>query len=118
MLLDQIIQASHPGDAKEKGRLIKGFDEEVWVKHRFNIVIRGFYFKFTSNDDLRAFLLSTGTRVLVEASPRDRIWGIGMGEKNELAEQPTHWRGQNLLGFPLMEARALINSGKEPNDNI
>jgi len=51
------------------------------------------------------YLLSTKQRIIVEASPRDRIWGIGMGQHNEKAENPNLWRGQNLLGFALMEVR-------------
>ncbi len=61
--------------------------------------------KFGQHADLREFLLTTGDRVLVEASPFDRIWGIGMGPNNPAALRPSAWRGQNLLGFALMEVR-------------
>jgi ribA/ribD-fused uncharacterized protein len=61
--------------------------------------------KFGQNPDLRDYLRTTGDRVLVEASPRDRTWGIGMGAGNDLATSPEHWRGLNLLGFALMQAR-------------
>ena len=60
------------------------------------------------NDELRNFLLSTGDKVLVEASPSDRIWGIGLGKNNPDALDPTKWRGQNLLGFALMNVRDSI----------
>jgi len=56
-------------------------------------------------------LIATGDRVLVEASPRDTIWGIGMGASNPDAKDPTKWRGRNLLGFALMEARASLAAG-------
>jgi ribA/ribD-fused uncharacterized protein len=64
--------------------------------------------KFGQHDDLRAFLLGTGSRVLVEASPGDRIWGIGLTEADPRAADPRSWRGLNLLGFALMEARAQL----------
>ncbi|MEV6110918.1 NADAR family protein [Streptomyces sp. NPDC051940] len=101
----EAIAASHPSEAKAAGRRVKDFDEDVWSAHRFELVVEGSTHKFDQHPDLRAYLLGTGTRVLVEASPRDRIWGIGMGASNEDAEHPDRWRGDNLLGFALMEAR-------------
>ena len=65
----------------------------------------GNFQKFLQNPALKDFLLRTGDKILVEASPRDRIWGIGMGASNENAENPAAWRGRNLLGFALMEVR-------------
>ena len=64
--------------------------------------------KFSQHEDLNAYLLGTGDRVLVEASPLDRIWGIGMGAGNEHASSPDLWRGLNLLGFALMRARDIL----------
>lgn len=61
--------------------------------------------KFGQHADLRQYLLSTAGRVLVEASPRDRIWGIGLGREHADAERPDAWRGLNLLGFALMDVR-------------
>lgn len=61
--------------------------------------------KFRQDDRLRDYLLGTGDRVLVEASPMDRIWGIGLAEGDERAQDPARWRGLNLLGFALMETR-------------
>jgi hypothetical protein len=68
-------------------------------------VVEGNVAKFGQHAGLRGFLLGTGDRVLVEASPRDRIWGIGLGASDELAADPGNWRGLNLLGFALMEVR-------------
>jgi ribA/ribD-fused uncharacterized protein len=59
----------------------------------------------TQHPDLREFLLGTGDRVLVEASPQDRIWGIGLAADDERASVPEQWLGLNLLGFALMEVR-------------
>ncbi|GAB2481607.1 NADAR family protein [Nocardiopsis aegyptia] len=102
---ERIVAAGHPRDAKTLGRQVRGFDEETWAAARFEIVVRGSVAKFGQHPELRDFLLGTGRRVLVEASPRDRVWGIGMGARNEKAERPEAWRGSNLLGFALMEAR-------------
>lgn len=101
----RIPLAAHPGDAKKLGRQVHGFDEELWAARRFGLVVAGNVAKFGQNPELRQFLLGTGDRVLVEASPRDRIWGIGLSASNEQAISPGQWRGLNLLGFALMEAR-------------
>lgn len=103
-----VLVADSPGAAKTLGREVSGFDEETWVAERWEIVVRGSVAKFSSDPTLRDFLLATRGRVLVEASPRDRIWGIGMGSDNPAAEDPNTWRGLNLLGFALMEARDRI----------
>ena len=107
-LLPQILAASHPGDAKKLGRQIQGFEEQKWFKHRSQIVVAGNVEKFSQNKALKEFLLNTGERILVEASPRDRIWGIGLSQKNPDAENPYKWRGLNLLGFALMEVRNIL----------
>ncbi|MGW3358515.1 NADAR family protein [Streptomyces bungoensis] len=101
----RVLAAEHPAAAKKAGRLVRGFDEETWARERFRIVVEGSVHKFTSDDDLGLFLLNTGDRVLVEASPVDRVWGIGLAADDEAASDPTRWRGPNLLGFALMEAR-------------
>ena len=71
-------------------------------------MVNGNYAKFHQNKELRQFLLETGTRVLVEASPHDRIWGIGIGSEDSRAQDPTRWLGLNLLGFALMEVRSRL----------
>ncbi|MFI7010618.1 NADAR family protein [Streptomyces sp. NPDC050145] len=99
------VEADHPAQAKKAGRLVKGFDEEVWARERFGIVVAGSLHKFGSDPALRDFLVRTGDRVLVEASPVDRVWGIGLAADSPAAEDPERWRGPNLLGFALMAAR-------------
>ncbi|WP_035603590.1 NADAR family protein [Haloferula sp. BvORR071] len=103
--VDKIVAASHPKQAKELGRGVANFDDNVWKRERFDIVVRGNLAKFRAHSTMREFLLGTGDRVLVEASPRDTIWGIGLGADNPCAEKPAKWRGLNLLGFALMEVR-------------
>ncbi|GAA3842827.1 NADAR family protein [Sphaerisporangium flaviroseum] len=103
-----IVAADHPKQAKDLGRRVRGFEEETWVSARFDLVVRGNLAKFGQHADLREFLLGTGERVLVEASPVDRIWGIGLAADDERAERPELWQGLNLLGFALMEVRQVL----------
>lgn len=103
--LAKILSCGHPKQAKDLGRGVTGFDETTWLAHRFDLVVRGNEAKFRQHPPLGDFLLGTGERVLVEASPVDRIWGIGLAEDDDRAEKPGEWRGLNLLGFALMEAR-------------
>jgi ribA/ribD-fused uncharacterized protein len=105
---EQILSAPHPHRAKALGRQVHGFDQRIWEQHRYDIVVAGSMAKFGQHNDLRAFLLVTGERVLVEASPTDRIWGIGLAANDERAVDPAAWRGLNLLGFALMRARAMF----------
>ncbi|MCX4029844.1 NADAR family protein [Spartinivicinus marinus] len=100
-----LLAASNPGEAKAIGREVKGFEQSLWDAHRFEIVVSGNLAKFSSNSDLKEFLLNTGKRVLVEASPVDKIWGIGLAEENPACKNPNLWKGLNLLGFALMEVR-------------
>lgn len=106
-----IMAASHPKQYKDLGRKISGFKQDVWDKNCCDIVVKGNVAKFSQNEDLKAFLLNTNTRVLVEASPYDKIWGIGMGADDTRCENPTLWNGTNFLGFCLMEARDIIREG-------
>lgn len=108
--LGEILTAATPGEAKALGRRVRNFDNATWEAHRNDIVDRASVAKFGSNDELRSYLVGTGYRVLVEASPRDRIWGIGMGKNDPAAEQPSTWQGLNLLGFALMRARAELRA--------
>jgi len=104
----RIVAASHPRQAKMLGRRVRGFDEQTWAGERRAIVREASVAKFGQRPELRDFLLGTGERILVEASPTDRIWGIGLAATDERAADPARWRGLNLLGFALMEARAQL----------
>ncbi|WP_190125214.1 NADAR family protein [Streptomyces inusitatus] len=99
------LDARTPAEAKKAGRLVRDFDEAVWARERFAVVRWGSVHKFSARPELAHFLLATGDRVLVEASPMDRVWGIGLAADDERALDPARWRGLNLLGFALMEAR-------------
>jgi hypothetical protein len=102
---ERIKAAPDPQAAKALGRDVRGFDEQLWAERRFDLVVTGNLAKFGQHQDLGDFLLATGNRVLVEASPLDRVWGIGLAADDERAASPEHWAGLNLLGFALMEVR-------------
>jgi len=108
--LEKILQAKSPAQAKKFGRMVKNYDEQTWRKNRFLAVVQGNVAKFSQNTELKEFLLNTKNRILVEASPRDLIWGIGLAADHQHAENPHQWRGQNLLGFALMAAREQIQN--------
>ncbi|MFP3992567.1 NADAR family protein [Streptomyces sp. E11-3] len=107
----QALSATHPAAAKKAGRQVADFDEAVWERERFAIVVEGSVHKFAAHRELRDFLVGTGDRMLVEASPLDRVWGIGLAKDDERAADPARWRGLNLLGFALMEARERLRAG-------
>lgn len=109
--LARVLEAKTPAEAKRVGREVAGYVDAVWDKHRFDVVVEGNVAKFGQHDDLRTFLLATHERILVEASPHDRIWGIGMDSAHPDARNPEKWHGQNLLGFALMEARERLREG-------
>jgi ribA/ribD-fused uncharacterized protein len=68
-------------------------------------VVEGNLHKFSQDENLKEFLLNTNERILVEASPMDKIWGIGLAADHPNIENPILWKGENLLGFALMEVR-------------
>lgn len=98
--------ASDMAYVKALGRKVQNFDNDTWNAARERIVLEGNLLKFGQNEELKAKLLATGSKLLVEASPRDRIWGVGFGEKNALS-QKDRW-GLNLLGKALEEARSRL----------
>lgn len=107
-ILEKILKVKKPDEIKALGRKISNFNEEIWNKQKYNIVLKGNIAKFSQNKELKQFLISTKDRVLVEASPYDKVWGIGMKEGDNGIENPLTWRGENLLGFALMEVRDIL----------
>lgn len=104
-VLAKIIKANSPAEAKKLGREVKNYDDKLWLANRYEIVKQGNRHKFSQNKDLKTFLINTKDRVLVEASPVDPIWGIGMATDHKDVSNPEKWKGLNLLGFALMEVR-------------
>jgi ribA/ribD-fused uncharacterized protein len=95
-----------PKEQKALGRKVANFDPKIWDDVCLPVVVKGNTFKFEQNADMREFLLKTGKLILVEASPYDTIWGIGMAENDFGVEDPANWKGKNLLGEALMQVRA------------
>ncbi len=103
--LRRIMETDDPAAAKFVGRHVKNWNESAWVGCRLDVVIEGSYHKFYQNKELGDYLLSTGTSLLVEASPSDKIWGVGMKASDPRITNPRLWEGLNLLGMALMVAR-------------
>ncbi|HVV84202.1 MAG TPA: NADAR family protein [Kofleriaceae bacterium] len=101
----QILATPDPRTQKALGRKVRSFDEHRWRKAREEIVYAGNRAKFTQHADLLAELLATAGTELVEASPMDTIWGIGLSSSNPRALDRATWRGQNLLGRILTRLR-------------
>ena len=103
-----ILEANTTKQVKSLGRSIKNFDEKIWQEKSLDIVNKGNYLKFSQNKDIKKYLLSTHNKILVEASPYDKIWGVGMDINNENIKNPLKWKGENKLGFALMEVRKML----------
>jgi ribA/ribD-fused uncharacterized protein len=106
--LSKILAAPGPGAVKALGRTVKNFAEAEWEIARFDIAVRGNRAKFSQNPALRIYLLNTGANVLVEASPVDTIWGVGLATDDPRVHNPDQWPGINLLGFALMKVRDIL----------
>lgn len=106
--LNKILSTNDSRLIKDLGRKVARFNEEKWNENKFRIVLQGNLSKFGQNIALKEFLINTGKNILVEASPHDKVWGIGMSEKSFGIYNPSNWQGENLLGFALMEVRDII----------
>lgn len=104
----QLETAKTPKDAKRLGRKVKGYDDEVWSDVRYEIMKEVCLSKYTRSPYHKRQLLNTGTKELVEASPYDKVWGIGMSKDDNGVEDRRNWKGENLLGKVLMEVREEI----------
>lgn len=111
----RILAARTPMEAKKLGRKVHGFNQKRWDENKLRLVQRHLQAKFTSTPELRAKLVASGKRHFVECSPRDCIWGIGLGILNPQATNPEAWRGQNLLGQSLDRVRdSIVASNIDP----
>lgn len=109
----KIISSTDPDKIKKLGREVKNFDAGLWDKASEEVVLKGNLHKFGQNKELLDLLLETGKKTLAEASPYDKIWGIGMNEATAKRYGYPHvWKGENKLGFILMEVRDILR-----NDN-
>lgn len=115
--LRQILQYSHPRDQKAAGRKVRKFNSKTWNSVKEDVVFEGNFHRFSQNPRDLKWLLDTGDRMLVEASPNDRIWGIGMSHKDPRITDESCWRGLNLLGKALMRVRDELNRLKAIADS-
>lgn len=102
---DAILATADPGEQKRLGQQVAGFDQAVWDHWKVDIVHRGSMAKFGQNDGARRQLLATGDAMLVEANPRDWIWGVGLSADDKDIADPGAWKGSNLLGRILTDVR-------------
>ena len=109
IIAEKILASNNPRDQKALGRDVKNYRDSDWNKVRQDVVWIGNYLKFTQNEELKKRLLDTEDKLLVEASPYDRIWGIGY-EAHEAMANVNNW-GQNLLGKTITNVRDFIVSG-------
>jgi len=105
---EKIMSAKSPNMCKSLGKKVKNFSNEKWIDHRISIVTQGNYLKFSQDLELKKTLMATGDRVIAEASPYDKIWGIGLEQNGDadIIEDVTSWQGLNLLGICLMNVRS------------
>jgi len=111
--VDKMLEAGSPGAVKKMGRAVKNYDQLEWDTHKFDLVVQGNYLKFSQDEELKEFLLDTGDKIFVEASPFDKIWGIGMKSNETGVVDPNNWKGVNLLGYALMEVRKKLRDEEE-----
>jgi len=103
-LQEQILSEESPYKVKKLGRQVKNYDENVWIEKRYSIMINALRLKFTQNETIKTKLLSTKPKTLYEASPFDKIWGIGYSATKAIVKDKINY-GQNLLGKALMQIR-------------
>jgi len=104
---EKIMKSFNPKEQKKLGRQVKNFDAARWDRLKYDIVLKGNFYKFRQNPGLMRHLMDTEDKIIVEASPYDRIWGIGLGMEDKRIYDESQWQGENLLGKVLMEVREL-----------
>lgn len=107
----RILAEPDPRNVKALGRAVRGYDDAKWSATRLKFVSRGLLEKAMQNPRIQEELLGTGDRILVEASPYDTIWGIGLKETDPRALDMSQWRGENLLGQAWMWVREVLRTG-------
>lgn len=108
--IDSIMDASHPREVKALGRSIQNFIPDEWDDLRVGLLIPHLMAKFKQNNKAYAELMSSGDRIIAEASPFDKVWGIGLSPEDPLSLDPINWRGLNLLGESLMLVRYSLSA--------
>lgn len=106
--LEKIVAIKDPKRQKALGRKVRGFEKGIWDDNKYQIMVKGLYLKFEQNPEIKKRLLATGDKVLVEGSPYDKIWGVGLHYGDDLILDEKNWLGENLLGKALMEVREML----------
>jgi ribA/ribD-fused uncharacterized protein len=109
--LKNIMATDQPDEQKALGKMVKNFNKAYWEKYCRKIVFDGNFAKFTQNPDMKRELMATGDKEIVEASPEDRIWGIGLKASNPRAWDKSTWEGTNWLGEAIMQVRTAFIDG-------
>ena len=109
----KILNCNGPKQAKALGRLVKNFDQETWDQRKEDVMYKHCFEKFTQNEDLKKMILDTENRTLVEASPYDKVWGIGLFSTKAKQIPKEQWPGLNLLGKTLMKVRTIIKTNNK-----
>lgn len=107
---DKIMKTDSPREQKKLGRQVVGWNDDIWLLFREGVVLTGSLAKFSQNAQLREALLFTEDRVLVEASPYDKVWGIGLPEEDDNCLDPKKWKGLNLLGKILTRTKFILRN--------
>jgi ribA/ribD-fused uncharacterized protein len=109
-IASKILQTSNPREQKDLGRQVKGYDDSIWSEERLQVVSNVNYLKFSQDVQLKSLLILLKDWDFVEASPEDKIWGVGMAVEDPLIFDPSNWQGQNLLGKAIKIAQNRIIS--------
>lgn len=107
--LKDILKAYHPNQMKLIGKKVRNFDQNIWDEKKISIVKIGNLAKFSQNPKIKKFLIGTHSKILVKTNEYDPIWGIGLSKEDENINNPMKWKGQNLLGFILMDIREIFS---------
>ena len=107
-IAEKILAEPEPSNQQKLGREVSGYNSEIWNENKFGIVWYGNYLKFSQHSDLAERLISTGNKVLAEASPYDLVWGVGYAAESDEILDSENWRGENLLGKVLMSVRSAL----------
>ena len=113
---EKIMRTTNPKEIKALGREVKNYDDDLWASERKKAVLLANYLKYTQNAGLGKELINTGNAILVEASPYDKIWGIGMASTEDAARNALTWKGENYLGFVLMTVRDILKGEQDLNE--
>lgn len=111
--LIKILNLKKPQEQKQVGKKVKGFNKELWEEVSYKIMLDGLRLKFTQNNELKNKLLATNNKTLVEGSPYDKKWGVGLKYDDDRILDESNWQGDNLLGKALMEIREEIKKNEK-----